>query len=112
MVCSSGWLSIVKHDRMLGAVWIVFIYPHVSLLAVLDLGFVNAHAFYGRLISMDNTAVIDELVNAVVYKRKVSFGTFYDPVGHGIGCKVDSVILVSSCLSFKRNCIYIFTIED
>ena len=44
MVRSSGWLPIIEHDRMLGAVRVISIYPHVSLFAILDLGIVYAHA--------------------------------------------------------------------
>lgn len=34
MISFSGWLPVKEHDRMLGAVRIISIYPHVCLLAV------------------------------------------------------------------------------
>lgn len=52
----SGWLPIVKNDRIFGTVRIVPINPHICLLAIFDFRFIDTHAFHGRFICVNDFA--------------------------------------------------------
>ena len=62
VISFTRWLLVVQDDGMVAKTRVISIYPHVSFLAILYLVVVNTQSLDRRLICVNYTVIIDELV--------------------------------------------------
>lgn len=49
---------------------------------------------------MNVMVVINERMKSIINSGEVIISTFYDPVSHCVGCKIDTIVTVGSSLTF------------